>query len=244
MVIKPTRAEIAEMTGPNPRLLRAMELLFSVLTTTTADLGTQAENLLEVIVRLTDAEGEIDDLEESVALILSNYAQIPDGISAGDYLRWDGTSLVAVQPQGWAQYFDDAAPQVLVAATPATLSINSGSVVDSQKPSDVSTFWDATGNIIVGRNNEVCTFTVSFTFTPSDAVASNITADVDVGGVTGVIRSFSFDVTTSTARDVVFEVTAPMQSDWVANGAKITVEADGPGALSEKTVFISRIFKP
>lgn len=157
----------------------------------------------------------------------------------------DALSTWTLRATGWAVYNDTAGAQGLAASTPETFAVNAGSWIDSQKPEDVDQFWDSATNTITGRNGDAIIVKVQCIFTPSDATASSIEFETDIGGVPGVVEYQDFPVIkgAGVAHRLSWTFLAYTLDTWEANGGTINVEADGPGDLTNKRVLIARVHR-
>ena len=77
-----------------------------------------------------------------------------------------------VTKNGWASYVDNVhvdlgSAQVLVTDTDTVLNNNAGTVVDSQKPYDITEFYNGTTKKIIGRNGDNLDLMIYFTAVPT-----------------------------------------------------------------------------
>lgn len=174
-----------------------------------------------------------------VAGLLETVASL--GGSLADYL------LVADAEKltGWGAYFDGAGSQAISAATRTQVTINSAATIVTQKPADVATFWDNSTNTITGREGDAIVVKVQCIFTPSDATASMALFDVDIGGSIGIVEYHTFTIAlgSGVAHYLSWTFVAYTLDTWEANGGKIYITTDGPGALTSKRVVIARVHK-
>lgn len=88
---------------------------------------------------------------------------------------------------GWGQYQDtqytSVSPFALAADTDTNLPNNAGSVIETQKPTDVTTFYD--GTVITGRNGDGVTLTIEFQAEPTNVATTYLEVWVDIGGSVG-----------------------------------------------------------
>jgi len=151
------------------------------------------------------------------------------------------------QHTGWAQYADTVltsiAPLVLVTDTAVLLPNNAGNTIDSQKPSDVVSFYD--GTVITGRNGDGLTITCDMKAKPTAAGTSTIDIWFDIGGGQGPLyqRQFSFPKGAGIERAVSFTVTGYTLGTWEANGAATWIEADGACEVYDIRYVITRSHK-
>jgi len=159
-------------------------------------------------------------------------------------LRRDAeTSSILSQQTGWANYQDTAGAQTLAASTQAMFTNNAGAIIQSQKPSDVTAFWDS--NKITGRTGDAIMVKVQMVCTPSDASASMLNVQVDIGGTIGVLEEHDFPLTAGSgvAHPISFTFLAFTMATWEANGATINVTCDGGASLTAKRIVVARMHK-
>lgn len=131
---------------------------------------------------------------------------------------------------GWEQIKDTAytsgSPLVINTGVVGKILNNGGAIVNTQIPSDVTTFWNTTTNKIKAFNNGDA-YTLSLRFKASMNVANGIAdIDINIGGAlnkissetilfskgSGVVQSFDIDLsyftgTTFIANEGIIEVT-------------------------------------
>ncbi|GAA0729986.1 hypothetical protein [Sphingomonas japonica] len=158
-------------------------------------------------------------------------------------------SLAALQlrvddKSGWANYRDSTAGQALVADTRAQWTNNAATIDDSEKPTDVATYWDAADNAVPGMAGDAVVLRIQSTFTPSDGTASMLTMDLDIGGGTLVDQqSIAITGGAGVPQRISFTSLGFQRDTWEANGAKVYVTADGPGDLTNKRILVARMHK-
>ena len=105
---------------------------------------------------------------------------------------------------GWADYTDTTyttgSPfSVIDGAAAVNLPNNAGTTVDSQKPVDVTSFYD--GTVITGRNGDAIGIVIEFKVRPTGAGADpRVKVSIDIGGAVGEI--FPRDFTLSKGNGV------------------------------------------
>lgn len=141
---------------------------------------------------------------------------------------------------GWAVYNHGGGAQTLVAATRTQLSIDGATKIESQLPADTGPLWDS--NKITGREGDAIVVKVQCTFTPADAVATEVLFDVDIGGAIGIVERQSFPVTNGAGNPHYFSWTflAYTLDTWEANGGAVYATADGAGDLTDLRIVIQR----
>lgn len=132
---------------------------------------------------------------------------------------------------GWASYVDtqypDSANALTVPAGVATLlPNNAGTVIDSQKPTDVTAFYD--NGIITGRNGDNLDIMIYFKAVPS-VINQSVDIWVDIGGGIGELyrQTFSFPRGAGIERGILYALpSAYTLNTWEQNGARIYVQSD------------------
>ena len=79
--------------------------------------------------------------------------------------------------------YTSVSPFALAADTDTNLPNNAGSVIETQKPTDVTTFYD--GTVITGRNGDGVTLTIEFQAEPTNVATTYLEVWVDIGGSVG-----------------------------------------------------------
>lgn len=148
---------------------------------------------------------------------------------------------------GWAQYADtqytSGAPFSVVGNTDTILPNNAGGIIDSQKPSDVTTFYD--GTVITGRNGDGLAITIDFNAVPTNAGTTFMEVWVDIGGGIGQLykRIITFPKGTGIVRPINFTVNAYTLDTWETNGGTVYVRANGSIDLYDIRYVLTRTHK-
>lgn len=144
---------------------------------------------------------------------------------------------------GWGAYVHTGASQTFVSGVKQTLTNNAGTVIESQKPDDVSSFYS--GGLITGRDGDSIGIGIELTFTPSDGVASNLFMAIDIGGAVGEIYPKEFPIFrgSGVAHSISYNIQAYTLDTWQANGGAVKVEVDGPGSVTGVRYVIHRLHK-
>lgn len=132
---------------------------------------------------------------------------------------------------GWASYIDTQYPDsgttfTVPAATDTALPNNSGTVLDMQKPTDVTEFYD--GTVITGRNGDSLDIMLYFKAVPSVA-SQYLDVWIDIGGSVGELyrQTFSFPKGAGTSRGILYSLSSAYTLDtWEANGGTVYVRSD------------------
>ena len=148
---------------------------------------------------------------------------------------------------GWGAYNDtqytSGSPLSLVADTDTLLPNNAGSVIETQKPSDIDTFYD--GYVITGRAGDGLLITVDLIATPTSVAATSIELWFDIGGAVGELyrRIVTFPKGNGVPRPINFSTSAYTLDTWEANGATAYVRADGPVDIYNIRYVLTRTHK-
>jgi len=171
---------------------------------------------------------------------------------------FDGTVWVNINENapiatGWAQYADTqyptGSPLSIVANTDTILPNNGLSIIDSQKPSDVTNFFDS--GKITGRNGDGIAITIDLLVTPTGASATFMEVWLDITGGTGsptnfanlYRRAFYFPLGVGVSRYVSFTVSSYTLGTWETNGAIAMIRSDAALDVSDVRFLITRTHK-
>lgn len=138
---------------------------------------------------------------------------------------------LANQQTGWASYVDtqypnSGAPFTLTANTDTLLPNNAGTVIDSQKPADITAFYD--GTVITGRNGDNLDIMIYFKAVPS-VVNQWLDIWIDIGGTVGELyrQTFNFPRGAGTERGILYALpSAYTLGTWEANGGSVYVRSN------------------
>lgn len=145
---------------------------------------------------------------------------------------------------GWANYADPAT-QTLAAGV-RTVWVNAATSKDeTQKPSEIATWWDTLNNKIPGRDGDAINIRLKMTATPQDTTASSLLIEFDIGGAIGVLDSHKFPLTdgAQVSMPITYPLPAFNRATFAQNGATIYVTADGPVTLSNKALLVQRVHR-
>ena len=152
--------------------------------------------------------------------------------------EYNGTAwaeLRSADTSGWASYNDtqytSGAPFTLSADTDTALPNNKGTTLETQKPSDVTTFYD--GTVITGRNGDNLDLQIYFKATPSSQ-NQWLEIWVDIGGSVGELyrQTFSFPRGTGVERGIMYSLaSAYTLGTWEANGGTVYVRSNASATI-------------
>lgn len=127
---------------------------------------------------------------------------------------------------GWASYVDTAftsgSPFNVSAGVTTKLPNNAGTIIDGQKPDDITTFY--TGSLITGRNGDSLDLMIYFKVLPSSTNAE-LDVWIDIGGAIGEIYLQTFYFRGATTKGVLYSLpSAYTLNTWEANGGSVYVK--------------------
>ena len=157
---------------------------------------------------------------------------------------------------GWASYVDTQYPDdqnvfTLAADTDTIFPNNSGTVVDSQKPTDITSFVTVVDlgayshSKINGRNGDGIDIMLYFKAIPS---AQNQWLDIwiDIGGSVGELyrQAFAFPRGSGVERGILYALpSAYTLGTWEANGGTIYVRSNASTSIYKPNLNIDRTHK-
>jgi len=156
------------------------------------------------------------------------------------------TSLQTVDT-GWGDYVDtvytSGSPFLVSADTDTVLPNNKGTVIETQKPADVTTFYD--GAQITGRNGDSILATIDAVLLPTGAGTTFVELWFDIGGGIGPLykRIISFPKGVGVERPLNYTTAAYTLNTWEANGATVYLRANGPLSVYDIRYVITRTHK-
>lgn len=173
------------------------------------------------------------------------------GLPTLPFQQWWQALVVAVEDlftsvsgrTGWAVYVHGGGAQSLAAATRTQLLIDGATKNETQLPTDTGPLWAS--NAITGRNGDGVVIKVQCIFTPTDATATELVMDVDIGGTVGIVEYRAMPTTNGSgvAHYISWTFAAYTLDTWEANGGKVYATADGPGDITDLRIVIQRTHK-
>jgi len=153
---------------------------------------------------------------------------------------------------GWGDYVDDEFDSISpfsISTTPLSLPNNKATVIETQKPDDVTTFYD--GTVITGRNGDGILVTIDFIAKPTSPGTTFIEIWLDITGGAGTPvnlanlykRIISFPKGNGIERPINFTFSGYTLGTWEANGAVIKVVADNTLDIYNIRYVITRTHK-
>lgn len=174
---------------------------------------------------------------------------------ATNFLGYDavGQQQALSSSTGWAEYRDTTyvtgSPFSLLASTITNLPNNAGSIIQDQKPVDVTTFYN--GSIITGRSGDGILITIDFIITPTQPATTYAEVWLDITGGTGTPTNFAnlykhiitFPKGTGTERPISIVIGGYTKATWETNGAVVKVLANGTAEIKDIRYVITRTHK-
>lgn len=165
-----------------------------------------------------------------------SWIKLDSGNSASDYT-------------GWADYVDgtytDVSPLSLTAFTKINLPNDASIIRDSQKPIDVTEFYDATTSTITGRNGDGISIVVEFKAKPTTNAVTKLTVAIDIGGVVGeiYIRDFILSKGNGVEHYYLSSFTAYTLGTWETNGGTVKIVSDETADIYDIRYVLTRTHK-
>ncbi|WGK66232.1 hypothetical protein [Croceiramulus getboli] len=151
---------------------------------------------------------------------------------------------------GWGDYVDgnytSGSPLALAAATKITLPNNAATVRDSQKPVDVTTFYDSSTSTITGRDGDGINIVIEFKARPTTNTATTrLTVAIDIGGAVGEIytRDFLLGKGTGVEHYYLSSFNAYTLNTWEANGGTVKIVSTAAAEVYDIRYIITRTHK-
>lgn len=131
---------------------------------------------------------------------------------------------------GWAAYNDtqytEASPLTILANTLTNLPNNKGFVLESQKPTDIATFYD--GTAILGRNGDGLAGDLTVKIKPS-INRTTVKLLIDIGGTVGEIYPTETILDKGASVEHIVHLRFPSGytlDTWEANGGTVKIISD------------------
>lgn len=177
------------------------------------------------------------DTDESAFYFYKNssWSKLESESSASDYT-------------GWADYADGtytSASPFILGTTKVTLPNDAATIRDSQKPVDVTTFYDSTNSTITGRDGDGINIVIEFKARPNTASTTRITVAIDLGGAVGEI--YTRDFVLAKGNDVehyyLSSFNAYTLNTWEANGGTVKIVSTASTDIYDIRYVITRTHK-
>ena len=154
---------------------------------------------------------------------------------------------------GWADYSDglytQASPLALVADVATFLPNDKAITLESQKPTDIATFYD--GTKIIGRDGDGIAVTVNFTAVPTVTASDEVLVWVDITAGTGTPAKLanifknitSFKQGVGIERPISLTFSGYTASTWETNGGRLKIQSNGACNIYGISYTITRTHK-
>jgi hypothetical protein len=153
---------------------------------------------------------------------------------------------------GWGDYADTVYTSVApfaVSTSILDLPNNKGTVVESEKPADVTTFYD--GTAITGQNGDGLLVTIDFIAKPTSPSTTFVEVWIDITGGTGTPtnlanlykRIVSFPKGNGVERPINFTFGGYTLGTWETNGGIVKIVANGTCDVYDIRYVITRTHK-
>lgn len=154
-------------------------------------------------------------------------------------------TVVSLDTTGWGQYSDTAntcagTPFAIAADTDTNVPNNAGSVIETYKPRDVTTFYD--GTVITGRTGDGLLITVDMIANPTSVSTTYAEVWFDIGAPVGELyrRIITFPKGNGVIRPINFTVAGYTLNTWEANGATVRIRTNGTATICDVRYIITR----
>lgn len=181
------------------------------------------------------------DTVRTISQALDLLADNTTGLISPQDLR---DTVVSLDDSGWADYADTAyssgSPFAVSADTDTVVPNNAGTVVDTYKPRDVTSFYD--GTVITGRQGDHLSITLDMKLLPTSASTTYFEIWFDIGGAVGELyrRIISFPKGSGVIRPLTATTGVYTLDTWEANGATVFCRSNGPVSIYDIRYVIAR----
>ena len=150
---------------------------------------------------------------------------------------------------GWADYVDvtrtSAAPLNLIANVKITLPNDANTIRDSQKPIDITEFYDSTNSTITGRDGDGLNVLIEFKVRPTANQTTKITVAIDIGAPVGEIYTRDFITSKGVGVEHFYlsSFNAYTLNTWETNGGSIKIVSDYAADIYDIRYILTRTHK-
>ena len=150
---------------------------------------------------------------------------------------------------GWADYVDvtrtSAAPLQLTAFVKVTLPNDANTIRDSQKPIDVTEFYNSTNSTITGRDGDGLNILIEFKVRPTANKTTKITVAIDIGAPVGeiYIRDFITSKGVGVEHYYLSSFNAYTLDTWETNGGTVKIVSDYAADVYDIRYILTRTHK-
>ena len=150
---------------------------------------------------------------------------------------------------GWGDYVDvtrtSAAPLNLIANVKITLPNDANTIRDSQKPIDITGFYDSTNSTITGRDGDGLNVLIEFKVRPTANQTTKITVAIDIGAPVGeiYIRDFITSKGVGVEHYYLSSFNAYTLDTWETNGGTVKIVSDYAADVYDIRYILTRTHK-
>lgn len=138
---------------------------------------------------------------------------------------------------GFADYADTqytvGSPFAVTGGVDTLLPNNAGLIYDTEKPTDIATFYD--GTVITGRDGDGLTFTFEFIAVPTNVGTTTIEIWLDITGGTGTPTNLAnlyrrletFEKGVGVEKTITYSISGYTRNTWEANGGVVKIRTNG-----------------
>ena len=150
---------------------------------------------------------------------------------------------------GWADYVDgtytSANPFSIAASTKITLPNAANTIRDSQKPIDITEFYNSTNSTIVGRDGDGLNIVIEFKAKPTTNQITRLTVAIDIGGVIGeiYIRDFVLAKGQNVEHYYLSSFNTYTLATWEANGGTVKIISTADTDIYDIRYVLTRTHK-
>jgi len=192
----------------------------------------------------------VDTVRSRSDLLTSLFA---DGQGAGEITPQDMRDLIVSTYgiTGWGDYTDteysSGSPQSITGGSYVTLQNNAGTKREQELPLDVSSFYDATADSIVGNAGDGIMVTIEFDLRRASATSDygiEVTIDIGEEGVTEILlynRTYVLDGSIDSR--ITITTGAYTLDTWEANGGRVKINATVDIEVWGARIIIHRVHK-
>ncbi|WAC00913.1 hypothetical protein N7U66_11800 [Lacinutrix neustonica] len=126
-----------------------------------------------------------------------------------------------------------------------TLPNDAAGGIDTQKPIDIATFYDATNQTITGRNGDGLNIVIEFKARPTTAASTRLTVAIDIGGGIGEIYKRDFVLSKGNAIEHYYlsSFTGYTLGTWQANGGTVKIVSTASTEIYDIRYVLTRTHK-
>ncbi|MFD2914609.1 hypothetical protein [Psychroserpens luteus] len=150
---------------------------------------------------------------------------------------------------GWASYVDgtytSASPLTLAGSVKVTLPNDATNTIDSQKPIDITEFYNSTNSTITGREGDGLNIVIEFKAKPTTGSVTRLTVAIDIGGAVGeiYIRDFVLAKGIGVEHYYLSSFDTYTLNTWETNGGTIKIVSTSAAEIYDIRYVLTRTHK-